>query len=57
MICFVCKNVIFDDEPKELFSCDGDFIHKKCAKDKDEAINFINNMTDEQFEKYLLGIN
>lgn len=55
MICFICGNTISDEEQKELFGFDGDFIHKKCAKNKDKAIDVINNMTDEQFEKWLLN--
>lgn len=39
----------------EWFGLDGDKIHKKCKPNLDDACDFINNMTDEEFEKYLLG--
>lgn len=54
MNCFVCKNVIRNDESRVLFGYDGDFIHTSCEKEKDKAMEKIDNMTDEEFRKYLL---
>ena len=54
-ICFVCGKPVTEDDEFEWFGLDGDKIHKKCKPNVDEACDFINNMTDEEFEKYLLG--
>ena len=53
--CFVCGKPVTEDDEFEWFGLDGDKIHKKCKPNVDEAWDFINNMTDEEFEKYLLG--
>lgn len=55
MICFVCGKEVTEDDEFVWFGLDGDKIHKKCEKDKQKACDFINNMTDEEFHKYLLG--
>lgn len=55
MICIACGNVITDDDEKELLGCDGDFIHKRCRKDWDKQCERINNMTNEEFEKWFLS--
>lgn len=55
MTCFVCGKTITDDDERELFGMDGDFIHKKCAPNVNKAMEVINNMTDEEFERWLLG--
>lgn len=55
MICFVCGKPITEDEESVFFGCDGDKIHKKCERNVEKAQDFINNMTDEEFHKYLLG--
>lgn len=34
---------------------DGDKIHKRCEKDLQKAYDRINNMSDEEFSRYLLG--
>lgn len=55
MICFVCQQVLTDDDEKELFGLDGDFIHKKCRSKLNCAIDFVNNMSDEEFELWVLN--
>ena len=54
-ICFVCGEVVTKDDEYVWFGYDGDKIHKKCEKNIEKACDRINNMTDEEFEKYLLG--
>ena len=53
--CFVCGKPVTEDDEFEWFGLDGDKIHKKCKPNLDDACEFINNMTDKEFEKYLLG--
>lgn len=54
-ICFVCGELIMEDDDYVWFGCDGDKIHKRCKKNIQKACNWINNITDEEFRKYLLG--
>lgn len=53
--CFVCGKQVTEDDEFEWFGLDGDKIHKRCKPNVDKACDFINNMTDEEFKKYLLG--
>jgi len=53
--CFVCDKVITEDEPHEPFGLDGDFIHVNCKPHLDDAYDRINNMSDDEFIKYILG--
>ena len=54
-ICFVCGELVTEDDEYVWFGCDGDKVHKKCEKYIDQACERINNMTNEEFTKYLLG--
>lgn len=54
-VCFVCGELVTEDDEYIWFGCDGDKIHKRCEKNIQKACDWINNMSDEEFEKYLLG--
>ena len=53
--CFVCGKAVTEDDEFVWFGLDGDKIHKSCEKNLQIACDRINNMTDEEFKKYLLG--
>lgn len=53
--CFVCDRLIMMGEEFIWHGCDGDKIHKRCEKDLQKFYDRINNMTDEEFSRYLLG--
>ena len=53
--CFVCGRQVTEDDDYEWFGCDGDRIHKKCKPNLEKAYDRINNMSDSEFRKYLLG--
>lgn len=53
--CFVCEDLITEDDEFNWFGLDGGKIHKRCEKDLQKAYDRINNMTDEEFKQYLLG--
>ena len=55
MNCIVCGNRIEDGEDVMLLGMDGDFMHKKCQPMREEFKNRIDNMSDIEFHKYLLG--
>ena len=55
MICFVCGKEVKEEDEYIWFGCNGDKIHKSCEKNIEKAKEAINNMTDEEFCKYLLG--
>ena len=53
--CFVCgKEVKYNDE-FEWHGCDGDKIHLRCKPNLDRAYSMINNMSDNEFRKYISG--
>lgn len=54
-ICFVCGKVVTEDDDYEWFGMDGDKIHKKCKPNLNKAMDTVNNMSDAEFAKYLLG--
>ena len=54
-ICFVCGKPVAEDEEFIWHGLDGDKIHKSCEKNLQNAYDKINNMSDEEFSKYLLG--
>jgi hypothetical protein len=54
-ICFVCGKTVTEDDEFIWHGLDGDKIHKRCEKNLQNAYDCINNMTDEEFNKYLLG--
>lgn len=39
----------------EWYGLDGDVIHTKCKNNQAKKIERINNMTDKEFEIYMLG--
>lgn len=53
--CIVCGKEVKDDEDFDWFGLDGDKIHTNCKKDLDKTYDSFNNMTNEEFRKYLLG--
>ena len=53
--CFVCDKPVKEDEEFVWHGLDGDKIHKRCKKDTQKAYDRINNMTSEEFKKYLIG--
>ena len=55
MKCIVCGNRIEEGEDAILFGVDGDFMHKKCQPMWERYIDKIDNMSDAEFRKYLLG--
>lgn len=55
-ICFVCGNTVAEDDEFEWYGLDGDKIHKKCKSNLQKAKDWINNMSDEEFKKYILGV-
>lgn len=54
-VCFVCGEVVTEDDEYIWFGCDGDKIHKRCEKNIQKACERIDNMSGEEFKKYLLG--
>ena len=53
--CFACDRLIMMGEEFIWHGLDGDKIHKRCEKDLQKVYDRINNMTDEEFSRYLLG--
>lgn len=54
-ICFVCGKIVTEDDEFIWHGLDGDKIHQRCKKNLQKACDWINNMTDEDFKKYILG--
>jgi hypothetical protein len=54
-ICFVCDKPVKEDEEFIWHGLDGEKIHKRCEKDAQKAYDRINNMTSEEFCRYLTG--
>lgn len=54
-ICFVCGKLVTEDDEFIWHGLDGDKIHKRCEKNLQKACDWINNMTDKDFKKYILG--
>lgn len=55
MRCILCGKDITCDEAYMLFNFDGDFAHVNCNKNKDSYFTAINNLTDDEFEEYLIN--
>ena len=55
MKCIVCGNRIEEGEDMMLLGMDGDFMHKRCQLMWEKFKNRINNMSDAEFCKYVLG--
>ena len=55
MKCIICGNEIEDGEDRMLFGVDGDFMHKRCQSKWEKFMDRINNMSDAEFDNYLLG--
>lgn len=53
--CFVCEKEVKDDEDFEWFGLDGSKIHTKCKPNIEKKMNFIDNMSDQEFSDYLTG--
>lgn len=53
-ICFVCGKIVEESDDFIWHGLDGDKIHKKCEKRLQRAYDYIDNMTGEEFRKYLL---
>lgn len=53
--CFVCDKPIKENDEFIWHGCDGDKIHKRCEMNLQKVYDRINNMTDEEFSRYLLG--
>lgn len=53
--CFVCEKEVKHDEEFEWIGVDGDKIHKQCKPFYDSKCDRINNMSDKEFNDYLLG--
>jgi hypothetical protein len=54
-VCFVCGKLVTKDDEFIWHGLDGDKIHKSCEKSLQKTYDHINNMTNEEFGKYLLG--
>jgi hypothetical protein len=54
-ICFVCNKPVTESDEFIWHGCDGDKIHKRCEINLQQTYDRINNMTDEEFSRYLLG--
>ena len=52
-LCFVCGKKVKSDDDYEWFGLDGDMIHTRCKPYIGVKMSEINNMTDEQFYKYI----
>ena len=55
MECIVCGSRIEEGENIILLGMDGDFMHKRCQPMWEKFKDRINNMSDNEFHKYLLG--
>ena len=53
--CFVCGKIVKDNDEFEWHGCDGDKIHASCKPNLDRAYDMINNMSDNEFIKYIRG--
>lgn len=51
--CFGCGKEVYDLDDYELFGCDGDRIHKQCIEKANHKMDYISNMSDDQFLKYI----
>ena len=51
--CFGCEKEVHDLDDYELFGYDGDRIHKQCIEKANHKMDYIANMSDEQFVKYI----
>ena len=54
-ICFVCDEEVKDNDEFEWHGYDGEKIHKKCKFKEQQKYDCINNMTDDEFRKYITG--
>lgn len=54
--CFVCGKQVTENDEFIWFGLDGEKIHKNCEKNIQKACDRIDNMTDEEFSGYLLGL-
>lgn len=53
--CFVCGKPVLENDEYIWHGLDGDKVHKNCEKNLQSAYDFIDNMTNKEFEKYLFG--
>ena len=53
--CFVCEKEVKDNEDFEWFGLDGSKIHTKCKKNVEKKMHIIDNMSDQEFNDYLIG--
>ena len=53
--CFVCGKLVTDTDEFIWHGLDGDKIHKKCDANRQKAYDKINNMSNDEFKRYLLG--
>ena len=53
MKCFICKEQIQPSENYEIYGLDGDFIHLKCKPKMEDLIKHVNEMSDEEFSRWL----
>lgn len=53
--CLICGKPVTENDEFEWHGYDGDKVHKKCEQNYDKHCTYINNMSDGEFEKYLLG--
>ena len=54
-ICFVCGEEVKDTDDFEWHGYDGDRIHTKCKPHLQQKYDQINNMSNEDFKKYMRG--
>lgn len=54
-ICFVCDKEINELDDKIPFGLDGDCIHAKCKHGVDAKCSKIDNMSNSEFTRWLLG--
>ena len=54
-ICFVCDREVKESDDFEWHGYDGDKIHKRCKPMLQHKYDVINNMSDEDFKRYIKG--
>ena len=53
--CILCGKEITYNDNYTSFGSDGDFVHYNCLKSKDKYFTAIDNMNDNEFEKFMTG--
>lgn len=54
-VCFVYGKPITEDDKFIWFKVDKDKIHEKCKDNHQKACEWVNSLTEEEFNRYVLG--